>query len=179
VNRVLTNILGAHSISSWCESRARFLSGFGTPFGVAAAVGLIGRVWRPKDGEMRNAVTEAWTTPGHRAREWWVSLPEQERRDVFDEACEWVEDLVEGLSIIEQDRQWDWFTRQLLLNRHDLESVLFVMNGAPGANTLREALRDIDRRAAPLFAAWESYLRADPMVCELAAESGAWWPSGI
>jgi hypothetical protein len=177
MNQVLTKIMGGHSAPLWCESRARLLSGFdATPFEVAAAVGLIGRFWRPKDGEMRDV---AGTTPGHRAREWWAHLPDQDRREVFDEACEWIDDLARGLSIIQKTKQWNWFARQLLLDRHDLESVLFVMGRAPGAHTLREALRDIDKRAAPLFASWGGSLRDDPVLCALAAESGAWWPGGI
>jgi hypothetical protein len=175
LRRVMTEILGEYCL----REGIRCPSVVDSVFEAAAAVGLIGRFWRPKDGEMQNAVAVAGRPPDHRAREWWCHLPEQDRREVFDEACERVDDLAKGLSIIQKTRQWNWFARQLLLNRHELESVLFVMDCAPGARTLREALRDIDREAASLYAAWAPELRDDERFCAVSVEPGSWWPGDI
>jgi len=175
---VLTDIVKEYSVEPWCEEYAQWLLCVASPFNIAAALGMLGRFWRPKDGKVQEALEEAMAgaSPGHRAKEWWSSLPQEARRQVVDAALMRVDDLMDSLPCL--GGQIDKFALEFILHRDNLESVLFLMNGTPEADALRGALRDLDHEASPLYAAWAPALKDDDRLCAVAAEPGAWWPNG-
>ena len=177
---VLTDIIGGHTVEPWCqEDMSHLLLRCAPPFDIAAAVGLLGRFWRPKDGKVQEAVNDAvaGNTPGHRAKEWWNSLPQEAKKQIVHAAFMRVDDLLDDLSHLR--RGWvDPCTLDFLYRRDNIESVLFLLSGTTEAGALREALRELDHKAAPLYAAWAPELEDDDRLCAVAAEPGAWWPKG-
>jgi len=167
-------------VEPWCQNDIdHLLLRCAPPFDIAAAVGLLGRFWRPKDGETQKAVDDAvaGNTPGYRAKEWWSSLPQEVKQQVIDAALMRVDDLMDDLSCLHKG--WvDAYTLDFLYRRDNLESVLFLTNGTPEADVLRGALRDLDHEVSPLYAAWAPELKNDDRLRAAAAEPGAWWPNG-
>jgi hypothetical protein len=177
---VLTDIVGEHTVEQWCQNdMSHLLLRCASPFETAAAVGLLGRFWRPKDGETQKAVDAAVAgkTPGCRAKEWWNSLPQEAKQQIVQAALMRVDDLVDDLPCLRKG--WvDAYALDFLYRRDNLESVLFLLNGTPEADALRGALRDLDDEAAHLYVAWAPELKDDDRLCAVATEPGAWWPKG-
>jgi len=176
---VLCDIINEYSIEPWCGRNAEWLARIASPFSIAASVGMLGRFWRPREGEVQEAVEKAvaGTSPGYVAKEWWNSLPQETKRQVVDTAFMRVDDLLDELPCLGE--KLDAQALHFLWNRDTIESVRFLLNGTPEAETLREALRGLDREAAPLYAAWAPELKDDDHLCAVASEPGAWWPKGV
>jgi hypothetical protein len=180
----IDGVMGGLTLPTWLQEEVEFkLSG--SFLDKCIGLGLLARLWAPSSSPEREEYIQrvlSGNSPVGMAREFWRTLPEQDRRCTVRSGLLRCDDLLDDLHTL---RHWvaadpvaaaplalDWLRR-----RDDLEALLFLVCGTSDALVLAGALQTLDDHAAAEHSIWfflppfdDERLRA---VARVAPDS--WW----
>lgn len=177
-------LTGGLPIAAWLLEEFHTLAQAPSCVARVAAVGMVGRLWRPeRPGRLSLESLLELPLPGPAGRAWMQNLPQELREDILAEAVATASLLAASLSSLEDAILGDAAdarerARAWIQERDRLESVRFVFGGQDAPAALQRALGGLDHQAAlhhslwSLMPAWEN----DPQLREVSARDvEAWW----
>jgi hypothetical protein len=179
----IDDIMGGFRVDDWLRGEVEFKLG-GSFLDGLIGLGVLTRLWSPSEEEWEESAQRvlAGDSPVGRARRFWRSLPEQDRRGAVWSTLLRVDDLMGDLpelrNLVAADpvaaapMALDWLRR-----RDDLEAILFLARCTSDARVLGGALQTLDERAAAEHSIWFFLPHFDDERLRAVAyeEPDAWW----